>query len=92
MNEKIFIVCVELNSIASKNKLEQVLSNISSTKTKIVDGVYAIRVSQILNSSQIRDNILKLIGGQFEIFVTKSSIDASWRLPSDVAGWLNANI
>lgn len=92
MNEKVFLVCVELNNIASKNRLEQALSNISSTKIEIVNGVYAIRVSQMLNSSQIRDNILQQIGGQFEIFVTKSSIDASWRLSGNVAGWLNAYI
>ena len=92
MNEKVFIVCVEINRIASKNRLEQILSNISSTKIKIVDGVYAVRSSQALDSAKLRDIISSQMGEQIEVFVTKSSIDASWRLNGGAASWLSANI
>lgn len=92
MNEKVFIICVEISRIALKNRLEQVLSNISSTKIEIVEGVYAIRASRWMSSTRIRDLILKEMGTDFELFVTRSSIDASWRLNSAIASWLNANI
>lgn len=88
MNEKIFIVCIELNSKNATERFTNLISSISLGYKKIIDNVYVMRTKYTDTSEYIRDEIMKQFSGQCTIFVMKSSSDAAWRIPSDVDSWL----
>lgn len=45
MNDKIFIISIELNSKAAVAQFEKVMNGCSSTYVKIMENTYAVRVS-----------------------------------------------
>lgn len=92
MNDKIFIVCVELNSRHATEQFNSIISSISLSYKKIVDNVYIIRANYTSTSEVIRDRIIAQFSGQCSVFVMKSSPDAAWRIPSDVDVWLKSII
>ncbi len=91
MNDKVFIVGIELNTRASIEKFEQYNFN-KGIPFKIMPGLYCIKTSFSETSEIIRERIVALFSGQCQVFVMKSSIEAAWRLPSNVDGWLKSNI
>lgn len=91
MNEKVFIICIELNSNNFKNKFENIIKKIGNF-INIIEGVYAIRVPYSRTSEEIRKHITEQLQGQYSIFVMKSNVDAAWRLLSNSGTWLNSYI
>lgn len=85
MNDKTFIVCIELNTLALREKFELGGFGNYSPIVKVMDNVYLLRAGYNCTSSMLRDSIISYLGTQdINIFVMKSSIDASWRLSSSL--------
>ena len=85
MNDKIFIISIELNSKAAVAQFEKVMNGCSSTYVKIMENTYAV-------SEAIRDIVLNKMGGDCILFVMRSSIDTAWRINSSADGWLKSHI
>ena len=87
MNDKVFIVGIELNSISSKDKFETYLQDRfgKNGSVQITNGVYAIKVPFMYTAEQLRGMILA-------IFIMKSSIEAAWNASPEVGSWLKSNI
>lgn len=92
MNDKIFIISIELNSKAAVAQFEKVMNGCSSTYVKIMENTYAVRVSSSYTSEAIRDIVLNKMGGDCILFVMRSSIDAAWRIADTSDGWLKTYI
>lgn len=92
MNDKIFIISIELNSKAAVAQFEKVMNGCSSTYVKIMETTYAVRVSSSYTSEAIRDIVLNKMGGDCILFVMRSSIDTAWRINSSADGWLKSHI
>lgn len=91
MNDKVFIVGIELNNISAYERFEK--NNFGmGLPLKIVPGLYCVKTPFDRNSEQLRNTISGIFAGQCRVFVMKSSIDASWRLPMDVDSWLKSNL
>lgn len=92
MNDKTFIVCIELNTKNAISKFEK--ANIGmGNPVKIIDNVYAIKAPYMVTSRMIFDQIFSAMNNtDFNIFIMKSSIDATWKLPSSLDNWLQMNI
>lgn len=91
MNEKIFIINIELNSLVAIKKFENILSKMGNHK-KIIENVYAIKVAHTNTSEIIRNQIKSELSGLYPLFIMKSSTDAAWQLPFEVDGWIKNNI
>lgn len=92
MNDKIFILYIELNSRSVMQKFEGLTLGYAKPK-KIMDNVYGIRASYMVTSKQLRDQLFNQMGtSDFNVFIMRSSVDASWRLPGNVDEWLSSNI
>lgn len=91
MNEKVFVVGIELNNKASYNRFER--NNFGmGVPFKILPGLYCIKTNYSTTCEELRDKIVNLFSSQCQVFVMKSNIDLAWRLPDNVASWLNMNI
>lgn len=91
MNDKIFIVCVEINKQSLRDKFEHTAIGKGLPK-RIMDNVYAVTAPYSFGSEQIRNQINSLFANSCLVFVMKASVDASWRLPLDIDSWLKDNI
>lgn len=87
MNEKVFIICIELNNKVSIIKFESLLNQLGPWKM-VIPNVYVIRRDYSLTSEVIRQEIFGKFTNQCKLFIMKSSIDASWNLTTDVDSWL----
>lgn len=92
MNDKVFIICIELNNKNAVAQFENVIRGCSSTYVKIMENTYAVRVSSSYTSEAIRDIVLDKMGGDCVLFVMRSSIDAAWRIIDAADGWLKTCI
>ena len=86
MNYKSYVVCIELNTNAAVERFENMRSAVvNNNLLKIMDNVYILQTSYMVTSSQLRDSIISYMGSQnFNLFIMKSSIDASWRISSNI--------
>ncbi|HAB41853.1 MAG TPA: hypothetical protein DCE24_08360 [Porphyromonadaceae bacterium] len=92
MNEKLFILCIELNSKRFIQKFENLTLGIHKP-IKIIDNVYFVRFPYMATSAQVREALFGQMGStDFNVFIMKSSIDASWRLSGELDNWLAQNI
>ncbi len=91
MNDKVFIICVELNSLHSITTFENMLRFLGNYQ-KILPNIYAIKRSQSETSTSLKNYILQRFSNNCQIFIIKSSIDASWNLPINIDSWLKTNI
>ncbi|WP_462355783.1 hypothetical protein [Phocaeicola coprophilus] len=92
MNDKVFIVCIELNSKHVADRIENYIRSFSIGYKKIIENVFAVRVANNYSSENIRDMINMQLGGNSTIFVMKSSIDAAWKVLPEIDGWLKSYI
>lgn len=91
MNEKIFITCIELNSMNVTNKFEEIIKHWGECK-KLMTNVYAIKRPFSETSEDVKNLISSILGEECILFIMKSSIDASWFLDEDVDNWIKTNI
>lgn len=91
MNDKVFVIGIELNTKAAYAKFESINFGYG-TPVLIVPGLYCIKVPYSYTSLQIRDYIVNMFQEKCQVFVMKSNIDLSWRLPDSIALWLKENI
>lgn len=91
MNDKVFLIAVELNSISAVQKFEDVLSSIGEWK-KIVGNVYVLKQTFSRMSENVRVHISNEFGENSRIFIMKTSLDAAWNLDASVDSWLKSNI
>ncbi len=91
MNDKVFIVCVEINRQILRERFEHTMIG-NGTPKKIMDNVYALTTPFSFKSEQIRDRINAIFSNECEVFVMKASVDASWRLDVSIGNWLRSNI
>lgn len=91
MNDKVFIVCVEINKQSLRTKFENTIIGKGNPR-KIMENVYAITTPYSFNSEQVRNQINAIFLDDCNVFVMKASIDASWRLDVMTDGWLRSNI
>lgn len=92
MNYKVFIIGIELNSVVSKNNFESFLTATGSWK-KVSDGFYIIKpIFSIESSLVLRDRIPRSIYQTGQLFVMRTSIDASWNVDANINAWLSANL
>ena len=92
MNDKVFIICIELNNKNAISRFESALSGISTSHIKVMENTYAIRVQPSYNSDMIRDILLSKMGSNCILFVMRSSIDAAWRINGSADSWLKSYI
>ena len=94
MNDKVFIVGIELNSISSKDKFETYLQDRfgKNGSVQITNGVYAIKVPFMYTAEQLRGMILAIFSNNCQLFIMKSSIEAAWNASPEVGSWLKSNI
>lgn len=91
-NDKVFIVCAELNSKNAKEKFEEILKSIHMGNfTNIMEGVYAIKTPFSRTSENLRQEILAKFNGGI-LLIMKSSVDTAWRTSPEVDKWLKENI
>lgn len=91
MNDKVFLIAVELNSLSAVQKFERVLSSIGEWK-KIVGNVYVLKQSFSRMSENVRVHISNEFGDNARMFIMKTSLDAAWNLDASVDSWLKNNI
>lgn len=91
MNDKVFLVAVELNSISAIQQFEKALSSIGEWK-KLVSNVYVLKQTFARMSDNVRMHITREFGNDLRIFIMKTSLDASWNLDFSVDNWLKSNI
>lgn len=91
MNEKIFIVCIELNNRSITNRFEDSMQNWGECK-KLMTNVYAIKRPFNETSIDVKNLIDSILGCECVSFIMKSSIDASWFLDVATNDWLKGNI
>lgn len=91
MNDKVFIVCIEINKQSLRNRFETTIIGNGSPQ-KIMENVYAITTPYSYNSEQIRNQVNSIFMDECNVFVMKASVDASWRLDVTTDSWLRSNI
>lgn len=91
MNEKVFIVGIELNNITAITKFENALNTIGEWK-KVVTGLYAIKKDFSTTSDLLRQMIWVNFTNECQLFIMKTSLDAAWNLNPETDGWLRNNI
>lgn len=92
MNYKVFVIGIELNSLVAKNEFESFLNSIGEWK-RISDGFYIVKPTFPTDSSLDLKNIIPYnIYQNGQIFVMRTSIDASWNVYGNIDGWLSANL
>lgn len=92
MYKKVFIVCIDLNSMFAARNFESSLSTITSEWKKLMERVYLVSVTgEIFDSESLRNRIGQ-ISGNCDMFIMKTSMDASWRLPSSLDNWIMQNL
>lgn len=92
MNEKVFIVCINLNSMVATRTFEGGLSNICKSWKKLMERVYLLSVQgSEISSLMMRDRIGPLSSG-CDSFIMRTSVDASWKLPISLDAWIMQNL
>ncbi len=91
MNDKVFLIAVELNSMSAIQNFEKVLSSIGEWK-KLVGNVYVLKQPFSRMCENIRVHISTNFGKDLRMFIMKTSLDAAWNLDASVDRWLKENI
>lgn len=92
MDYKVFIIGIELNSLLTKNKFENFLGSQGEWK-KISDGCYLVKPTFITQSSmELKNRISPFYNGGGQLFVMKTSFDASWEVKGEISSWLSNNL
>lgn len=91
MNDKVFIIGIELNTSAAYKRFESFNLGLGYP-VLIIPGLYCVKAPFSYTSAQIRDNIVGMFQEKCQVFVMKSNIDLSWRLPESIGNWLRENI
>lgn len=91
MNDKVFIICVEINKQSLRTKFESTVIGKGNPKL-IMENVYAVITPYSFNSEQVRNHVNAIFMDNCNVFVMKASIDASWRLDISTDNWLRSNI
>ncbi len=91
MNDKIFIVCIELNTKSAIMRFENSLIG-KDMPFKIIEGTYGIRADYTATSSMIRDIITSIFGNQCVTMVLKAGLDVSWKLLPEAEAWMKENL
>lgn len=89
MNDKVFIVAVELNKISSVKKFEEELGFLGMW-IKATNGVYFLKTPFDYTSESIIEKIF--MNERIKIFVMRTSLDAAWNLENSLDEWLKKNI
>ena len=93
MNEKVFIVCIDLPTTADKEKFERCLKESQYRDFQLLmERVYAIKAPLFEDSVMVRDYIRRNIGTMCSLFVMKTSLDAAWNIMSPSDAWLRNNV
>ena len=93
MGEKVFIICVDLQTSADKDKLEKSFKESQYRNYQILmERVYAIKVPHFEDSVRVRDFILGKLDYKCQVFVMKTSLDAAWNIMTSSDAWLRENI
>lgn len=91
MNDKVFIVCIEINKQSLRLRFENAVIG-KGNPQKIMENVYAVITPYSFNSEQVRNQVNSIFMDNCNVFVMKASIDASWRLDVTTDRWLRSNI
>ena len=91
MNDKVFIICIELNNIRAIETFENLLSSMGIW-INITLNTYAIKQDSSVTSNNLKMTILNELSRDCRVFVMKTSIDASWNLPANIDGWVKSYI
>ena len=93
MNDKAYIVSIELNNTAAREKFERGGFGNRGAIVKILENVYVFRANYNCTSAILRDAIISFMGtDEINILVMKTSIDAAWRLTPSLDSFLKATI
>ncbi len=93
MNEKVFIVCVDLQTTVDKEKLEKCLKESQYKNYQVLmERVYAVKAPLFEDSVMVRDFIRGKLDFKCPIFVMKTSLDAAWSIMSSSDVWLRNNV
>lgn len=91
MNERIFVVCLEINTIKAKKEIEKRLALIGDW-VEVLEHVYVVKsANPFLDSDMVRMQ-LQTPSPNGKMFVMKTSIDAAWATSPSVDAWLKTNI
>jgi hypothetical protein len=92
MNYKVFIIGIELNRVSIKQGFEMALMGIGEWK-RLLDGLYIIKPRFPINSSEeLKNRIPHQYRQDGQIFIMRTSIDASWNVDAGVDMWLRINL
>lgn len=91
MNDKVFIIGIELNTKAAYERFENYNLGFGRPEP-IVPGLYCLKAPFSFTSLQLRNNIVNMFQEKCQVFVMKSNIDLAWRLPDQTGQWLRDNI
>jgi hypothetical protein len=93
MGEKVFIICVDLQTTADKEKLESGLKGSQYSNFQVLmERVYAVKAPQYVDSVMVRDFIRGKLDFKSPVFVMKTSLDAAWNIMSSSDAWLRNNV
>ena len=93
MNEKVFLICIDLQTSSEKEKFERFLKESEYRNFQILmERVYAIKAPLFEDSVMVRDNIRRKMGPMCSIFVMKTSLDAAWNIMTSSDVWLRNNV
>lgn len=91
MDNRIFIVCFEIENVKSQKAFEKFITTHFETQN-IMQNVYLVKTDPFMESEKLRDIIFDEIGYNRSIFVMRASIDVAWNLPANLDTWINCNI
>lgn len=93
MNYKVFIIGIELNSLQAKNNFECFLNSLGGGWKNLSDGCYIVKPTIPIQSSlDLKNRIPQSFYANGQLFVMRTSIDASWSTRTDVNNWLSTNL
>lgn len=93
MNEKVFIICVDLQTKTDKEKLENCLKSSQYQNYQVLmERVYAVKAPSFVDSVMVRDFIRGKLDFNCPVFVMKTSLDAAWNIMSSSDVWLRNNV
>lgn len=91
MNNKVFIICVTIDRQVLRYRFENTIIGTEKPK-RIMENVYALVAPYSFTSEQVRNTVNVIFNNDCDVFVMKTSIDASWRLEACTDNWLRSNL
>ena len=93
MGEKVFIICVDFQNTADKEKFESGLKGSMYCDYQVLmEKVYAVKAPRFVDSVIVRDFISGKLDYKCPVFVMKTSLDAAWSIMSSSDAWLRNNV